>query len=755
MQLPKYRFVEESDEFMGMIVGGVGLKEPIELDVALGDFESFLKAFLPRCVQHIYAIYEKAADISRASAVYDDRPALTKDEWVSILKLSTKWLFNDLRKFAISHLSSIEMDSIDRICLGKQFRVCNWLLEGYEQVVERLIDLIPSPIRSKQTLTAQEGRKIGLEVALELSGIAIRHLRGSHPNLTSDILDSFEEEFLCVQQDESRFRTRTERLKVDADAKATAAGKKLRPKKRANRSAKEDDQSLRQKQADEAEITVLAVEIAPPVDENNPKDSKDKVAQVSDIVLVQPSGEEEIKTLKAEIAHRLEEEEQRKREERPTEIKDREDREANAFAKEKVQEEETARKLQEGAEANRLAEEAEAKCLEDEIAAREAEAQRFAAYTEARRLAEESEAKRLADEIEAKRLADEAEAKCLADEIEAKRLADEVEAEAKRWGEEAEAKHLTEEAEAKRLAEEAERLVNETEAKRFADQAAAARLAEAKWLADEAQAARLAAECAEAERVDEAKRKEQEEADCLAQEWAKQEEEEAKSAGKSARGGPKDVDDGEVKLSKIQMKKKKKNIKKNTAKDHDKESLQDVAATLTKYSRLIDLGPPVEDIATVAPKPQSPLVVAPTPIPGSLFDEPQQTPKGKKRARPVVVDSDLSDAYQSASGPPTPTPDLQEFKHESAPDAPAKGANSFQNANQQPQFPRPLSIWNARGPMLPQDGRMTPAPRFASRNSLQERFAGTAAKVTKSLNSGHNSSNPGQKKEGSAWGSWF
>jgi hypothetical protein len=40
--------VEESDEFMRMVEGGVGCKEPIELDVTLGDFESFLKAFLPR-----------------------------------------------------------------------------------------------------------------------------------------------------------------------------------------------------------------------------------------------------------------------------------------------------------------------------------------------------------------------------------------------------------------------------------------------------------------------------------------------------------------------------------------------------------------------------------------------------------------------------------------------------------------------------------------------------------------------------------
>ncbi|KAH6907068.1 hypothetical protein BKA70DRAFT_1150737 [Coprinopsis sp. MPI-PUGE-AT-0042] len=141
-QLPKYRFVEESEEFMRIVGGGEG-DGPIELDVALGDFESFLKAFLPR-----------------ASAMYDDRPALTAEEWTSVLKLSTQWLFNDLRKLAISHLSSTKMDAIDRICLAKEYRVYDWLLEGYEQIVHRLLTF-DAACGPQTILTTQEGKRIG------------------------------------------------------------------------------------------------------------------------------------------------------------------------------------------------------------------------------------------------------------------------------------------------------------------------------------------------------------------------------------------------------------------------------------------------------------------------------------------------------------------------------------------------------------------------------------------------------------------
>ncbi|KAH6894007.1 hypothetical protein BKA70DRAFT_1077901, partial [Coprinopsis sp. MPI-PUGE-AT-0042] len=86
-QLPKYRFVEDSEVFMEMVTTSEGAGV-IELDVTLVEFESFLKAFLPR-----------------TSAMYDPEPILTKDEWISVLKLSSKWLFNDLRKLAICYLS--------------------------------------------------------------------------------------------------------------------------------------------------------------------------------------------------------------------------------------------------------------------------------------------------------------------------------------------------------------------------------------------------------------------------------------------------------------------------------------------------------------------------------------------------------------------------------------------------------------------------------------------------------------------------
>lgn len=206
--------------------------------------------------------------------MYDDKPELNKDEWISALKLSTKWRFNDLRKLAISHLSSITMDATERICLAKAFRVYDWLLEGYGQVVERLVSNSLSN-RLRGTLTAQEGRKIGLEVALELSGIAIRQLRRNDSSLSSGgleskVLEVFKEEFECVRRDERRLMTRADGMKEkdrqeaeaeaedknpEENAKEPHTGKKQRLKDngKSGKGDLENDQKDEKKHAEEVE----------------------------------------------------------------------------------------------------------------------------------------------------------------------------------------------------------------------------------------------------------------------------------------------------------------------------------------------------------------------------------------------------------------------------------------------------------------------------------------------------------------------
>ncbi|TFK23596.1 hypothetical protein FA15DRAFT_620526 [Coprinopsis marcescibilis] len=167
IRVPSYRF-GQSKTFVkkhGIDIGRKGPldscnEEPIELEVELVDFEHFVKAMYP------------------IVPFYSGDPELTKDEWISVLRLSTKWFFSDMREVAIRKLTEMEMDPIDRVCLGKELHIHRWLLTGYEYLVTR-----------KEIITEEEAERIGWRTALKVSGLTIRRLRECHPPGVAETFD--------------------------------------------------------------------------------------------------------------------------------------------------------------------------------------------------------------------------------------------------------------------------------------------------------------------------------------------------------------------------------------------------------------------------------------------------------------------------------------------------------------------------------------------------------------------------------------
>ncbi|KZV76191.1 hypothetical protein PENSPDRAFT_747885 [Peniophora sp. CONT] len=120
-------------------------ENPIRLppDVTAEDFHSFLDACVP---------------------MPGGPPKLSIEEWMSVLKLSTMWCLDDLRNKAIcsadqevATLAENEDRVIDKILLGKQYRVSRWLLEGYEVLGRRDV-----------RLSANERDRLGMASALRV-----------------------------------------------------------------------------------------------------------------------------------------------------------------------------------------------------------------------------------------------------------------------------------------------------------------------------------------------------------------------------------------------------------------------------------------------------------------------------------------------------------------------------------------------------------------------------------------------------------
>ncbi|KAH6906456.1 hypothetical protein BKA70DRAFT_1287681 [Coprinopsis sp. MPI-PUGE-AT-0042] len=64
----------------------------------------------------------------------DPPPTYTKEEWTSILKLSTAWEMEKVRKKAIAAISRMSMSATEKIQIGREYRVARWFSEGIEEI---------------------------------------------------------------------------------------------------------------------------------------------------------------------------------------------------------------------------------------------------------------------------------------------------------------------------------------------------------------------------------------------------------------------------------------------------------------------------------------------------------------------------------------------------------------------------------------------------------------------------------------------
>ncbi|KAF5339555.1 hypothetical protein D9611_011488 [Ephemerocybe angulata] len=61
---------------------------------------------------------------------------LSKEHWVHVLKLSTLWDMEEVRGLSIKKISAMNIGAIEKVKLGKEFRVPTWLLEGYLEIIK-------------------------------------------------------------------------------------------------------------------------------------------------------------------------------------------------------------------------------------------------------------------------------------------------------------------------------------------------------------------------------------------------------------------------------------------------------------------------------------------------------------------------------------------------------------------------------------------------------------------------------------------
>ncbi|KAH6908549.1 hypothetical protein BKA70DRAFT_272301 [Coprinopsis sp. MPI-PUGE-AT-0042] len=115
--IPTSFLKQQSEVFSGMFSldnssEGMSDDRPIVLaGYKSADFDRFLKVLIPQ-------------------PLAPSPPILSKEEWISTLKLATIWEMSKIRKAAIEKLSDLKIPAIERVALAREYHVAAWLQEG-------------------------------------------------------------------------------------------------------------------------------------------------------------------------------------------------------------------------------------------------------------------------------------------------------------------------------------------------------------------------------------------------------------------------------------------------------------------------------------------------------------------------------------------------------------------------------------------------------------------------------------------------
>ncbi|KAH6908585.1 hypothetical protein BKA70DRAFT_1280249, partial [Coprinopsis sp. MPI-PUGE-AT-0042] len=115
--IPTGFLTQQSEAFAGMFSldncsEGLSDDSPIVLEgYKSTDFDNLLKVLIPR-------------------PLAPSPPNLSKNEWISTLKLATMWQMDEIRKVSISRLSEMNIPAIEKVTLAREYHVAKRLREG-------------------------------------------------------------------------------------------------------------------------------------------------------------------------------------------------------------------------------------------------------------------------------------------------------------------------------------------------------------------------------------------------------------------------------------------------------------------------------------------------------------------------------------------------------------------------------------------------------------------------------------------------
>lgn len=85
---------------------------------------------------------------------------MTCVEWTSVLRLASLWSFDGLRDIAITNLTELLKDPVEKASLAGEFEVDEWLLPALNELAQR-----------EEPIGVEEARRLGWELALKIAAV--------------------------------------------------------------------------------------------------------------------------------------------------------------------------------------------------------------------------------------------------------------------------------------------------------------------------------------------------------------------------------------------------------------------------------------------------------------------------------------------------------------------------------------------------------------------------------------------------------
>jgi len=124
-----------------------------------------------------------------------DHLPLSKAEWVSVLRLSTRWYFRKYRSLSLGKLESgNELSSTDKILLGREMFIHSWIFDGYTELVLR-----------QETIHKEEALAIGFPTTFSIFRIRESRILGifDQSQANEAIREDFENELDVIMIEET------------------------------------------------------------------------------------------------------------------------------------------------------------------------------------------------------------------------------------------------------------------------------------------------------------------------------------------------------------------------------------------------------------------------------------------------------------------------------------------------------------------------------------------------------------------------